>query len=91
MADSTSAGNGPKVAAGTAGPNGTGAGATDAAASSTAGIPFYEQQRKQLKELILRRRALEKKLVRFFLVFWVLSLRTRWALFFFSTKATRLD
>ncbi|KAL2144420.1 hypothetical protein VTI28DRAFT_9157 [Corynascus sepedonium] len=62
MADSTSAGNGPKVAAGTAGPNGAGAGATDAAASSTAGIPFYEQQRKQLKELILRRRALEKKL-----------------------------
>jgi hypothetical protein len=35
------------------------AGASDAAA----GIPFYEKQRQHLKELIARKRALEKRLV----------------------------
>ena len=44
-----------------AGPN---AASGDAAGSSAAGIPFYEKQRQHLKELISRRRALEKKLVR---------------------------
>ncbi|KAK4100591.1 NuA4-domain-containing protein, partial [Parathielavia hyrcaniae] len=39
-------------------PNGT----SDTAASSAAGIPFYEKQRQHLKELIARRRAMEKKL-----------------------------
>ncbi|KAL2127820.1 hypothetical protein VTI74DRAFT_10121 [Chaetomium olivicolor] len=40
-------------------PNGT----SDAtAASAQAGIPFYEKQRQHLKELITRRRMLEKKL-----------------------------
>ncbi|KAL2165469.1 hypothetical protein VTH06DRAFT_767 [Thermothelomyces fergusii] len=73
MAESTAAAaaNAPKAAAG---PNGTTAAATTtptattttavdtAASSSSAGIPFYESQRKQLRELISRRRALEKKL-----------------------------
>lgn len=44
-----------------AGPNGT---SGDTNTSSAAGIPFYEKQRQHLKELIARRRALEKKLVR---------------------------
>jgi chromatin modification-related protein EAF6 len=30
---------------------------------ATAGVPFYEKQRQHLKELIARRRALEKRLV----------------------------
>jgi hypothetical protein len=30
---------------------------------ATAGVPFYEKQRQHLKELITRRRALEKRLV----------------------------
>ncbi|KAL2155109.1 hypothetical protein VTH82DRAFT_3785 [Thermothelomyces myriococcoides] len=66
MAESTTAAasSAPKA---TAGPNGTTATTTTtttdtAAASSSAGIPFYESQRKQLRELISRRRALEKKL-----------------------------
>ncbi|EAQ93602.1 hypothetical protein CHGG_01837 [Chaetomium globosum CBS 148.51] len=42
------------------GANGTGGDA--ASSSSAAGIPFYEKQRQQLKELISRKRALEKKL-----------------------------
>ncbi|KAH6853437.1 histone acetyltransferase subunit NuA4-domain-containing protein [Chaetomium sp. MPI-CAGE-AT-0009] len=42
------------------GTNGTGGDA--ASSSSAAGIPFYEKQRQQLKELISRKRALEKKL-----------------------------
>ncbi len=37
----------------------------DTTSSSAAGIPFYEKQRQHLKELIGRRRALEKKLVGF--------------------------
>ncbi|KAK3904317.1 histone acetyltransferase subunit NuA4-domain-containing protein [Staphylotrichum tortipilum] len=41
------------------GPNGTNG---DMGSSSAAGIPFYEKQRQHLKELIGRRRALEKKL-----------------------------
>jgi hypothetical protein len=57
MTESTAAGGG---AAKAAGPNGT----SDTAASSAAGIPFYEKQRQHLKELIARRRAMEKKLVR---------------------------
>ena len=44
----------------TNGPNGNNGDAN----SSAAGIPFYEKQRQHLKELIGRRRALEKKLVR---------------------------
>jgi chromatin modification-related protein EAF6 len=31
---------------------------------AAAGIPFYEKQRQHLKELITRKRALEKKIVR---------------------------
>jgi hypothetical protein len=56
--DSTMAEN---QAAKPAGPN---VASGDAAGSSAAGIPFYEKQRQHLKELISRRRALEKKLVR---------------------------
>ncbi|KAK3300054.1 histone acetyltransferase subunit NuA4-domain-containing protein [Chaetomium fimeti] len=43
-----------------AGANGPGGDA--ASSSSAAGIPFYEKQRQQLKELISRKRTLEKKL-----------------------------
>jgi chromatin modification-related protein EAF6 len=45
-------------------PSGPNAASGEAAGSSAAGIPFYEKQRQHLKELISRRRALEKKLVR---------------------------
>ncbi|KAL2259389.1 hypothetical protein VTK26DRAFT_6963 [Humicola hyalothermophila] len=47
------------------GANGDGAGAATASSSSaaaSAGIPFYEKQRQHLKELITRKRALEKRL-----------------------------
>lgn len=37
----------------------------DTTSSSAAGIPYYEKQRVRLKDLIAKRRALEKKLVRF--------------------------
>jgi hypothetical protein len=53
--------------AGGAGVNGTGTGDANTASSSAAGIPFYEKQRQHLKELIAKKRALEKKLVRFHL------------------------
>ncbi|AEO53214.1 hypothetical protein MYCTH_2294249 [Thermothelomyces thermophilus ATCC 42464] len=64
MAESTAAaaGNAPKAAAGPNGTTATTAATDTAASSSSAGIPFYESQRKQLRELISRRRALEKKL-----------------------------
>ncbi|KAK4042404.1 histone acetyltransferase subunit NuA4-domain-containing protein [Parachaetomium inaequale] len=51
-----------------AGVNGTGGGAgggtgdANTASSSAAGIPFYEKQRQYLKDLIAKKRALEKKL-----------------------------
>ncbi|KAL2023476.1 hypothetical protein VTK56DRAFT_2472 [Thermocarpiscus australiensis] len=51
--------------AGSAGANGGGDAASSsaaAAAAAGAGIPFYEKQRQHLKDLIARRRALEKKL-----------------------------
>jgi len=57
MAENSAAGIG---TAKSAGANGS----SDTASSSAAGIPFYEKQRQHLKELIARRRALEKKLVR---------------------------
>jgi len=57
MTENLTSGSGTK-SAGTNGPGG------DTAASSAAGIPFYEKQRQYLKELIARRRTLEKKLVR---------------------------
>ncbi|KAL2174714.1 histone acetyltransferase subunit NuA4-domain-containing protein [Thermothelomyces heterothallicus CBS 202.75] len=64
MAESTAAAaaNAPKAAAGPNGTTATAAATDTAASSSSAGIPFYESQRKQLRELISRRRALEKKL-----------------------------
>jgi len=34
--------------------------------TAAAGIPFYEKQRQHLKELIGRKRALEKRIVRHF-------------------------
>jgi chromatin modification-related protein EAF6 len=38
----------------------------DTANSSAAGIPYYEKQRQHLKELIFKRKQLEKKLVCFY-------------------------
>ena len=58
MAETSAAG----IATKSGGPNGT---SDTASSSAAAGIPFYEKQRLHLKELIARRRALEKKLVRF--------------------------
>ena len=58
MAETSAAG----IASAKSGANGT---SDTASSSAAAGIPFYEKQRLHLKELIARRRALEKKLVRF--------------------------
>jgi chromatin modification-related protein EAF6 len=58
MTDNTALGGAPK----SAGANGSGDGVSS---SSAAGIPFYEKQRQHLKELITRKRTLEKRLVRF--------------------------
>ncbi len=58
MAETSAAGMG---TAKSGGANGT---SDTASSSAAAGIPFYEKQRLHLKELIARRRALEKKLVR---------------------------
>ena len=40
------------------------AGGHHAGSSAAAGIPFYEKQRQHLKEMIARKRALEKRMVR---------------------------
>lgn len=47
----------------------TGSGGGSSGADSTAGLPFYQKQRQHLRELIARRKALDRKLVRTFFFF----------------------
>jgi chromatin modification-related protein EAF6 len=47
----------------TTNPTGSASAAGSAAGNAAAGLPYYEKQRQHLKEMIARKRALEKRLV----------------------------